>query len=189
MADSHGRARRRVAGRTRIGGRRERARVKHRRRRSRGDDGPEVAQARHAHVPLHRQGASAPHIPRRARVQRGRRRKEVYRGTTSVPHVGREMVIGKRVLCESAPCCPSRHPLEPVLVLVLLRALCHLDIVLLRRCIRVIFEKVGVDVAQVDEFDVGCVRAKVESCDFDGSDKGRPLGVGELFVEDVDEGF
>ena len=43
------------------------------------------------------------------------------------------------------------------------------------------------DVAQVDKLDVGRVRAKVEPCDFDGADKGRPLRVRELSVEEVDQ--
>ena len=190
MADGHGR--RRFVGRTRLG--RERARVKRSgRRRPRGSEIAQ-AQARHAHV--HIPARRAPHIPRRARVQRRRRRKEVHvhRRSASIPDVRREMVIRKRVLRQPAPCRPPRHPLEPVLVPIPVRlrtALRHLDVVLLRlgRYVRpiVVLEKVAMDVAQVDELDVGRVCAKVESCDFDGPDKGRSLGVGELSVEDVDE--
>lgn len=144
-----------------------------------------LAQARHAHVHMDRHRTGAPRFPRRARVQRRRQCKEVHRRPASVPDVWREMVIGKRVLCKPTSRRPSRHPLEPILVL--LSALCHLDVVLLRLGVRVVLEKVAVDVAQVDELDVGRVRAKIESCDFDGSDKGRPWGVGQLSVEDVDE--
>lgn len=98
------------------------------------------------------------------------------------------MVIGKRVLRQSTSRRPSRHPLKPIFVFVLpVRTLCHLDVILLRLCVRIDLEEITMYVPQVHELDVGRVRAKVESCDFDGADEGRSLGVGELSVEDVDQ--
>jgi hypothetical protein len=76
---------------------------------------------------------------------------------------------------------PPRHPF----VLVLLFALV-VGRLFLVRVFRVVFEKVAVDVSDVDDLELGGVGSEFEGCNFGGADEGGAGSGCEAAVECVD---